>query len=452
MHLIVVPQVKGSIRAASCIVGILNGIIIAIRKHIVSQKTLPRGCEGVRIDKAADGGVVITALEVIESGFLIVYISTIAQGVLRKNGVAGLENNVTVGIILVNTVSRARGTGDADDIALQVQKIITGVTIILQRVGCALFIIEEVHDVGSATLRPGLTQQLAAGIDVVIGNAIYGLTGADTIAVVGVANRSAGFRCACQFPAILPGKGPAGTVIVACRIAAVVIGDGFSIKRGQQIHPAVGITIDIGMVTGLVLGGEKISCRIVGIRIRNIVYGCIGQLTLRIIGVCLIIEHTSGSHRFDIAILVISILQIKRCETASASIGNLIYQIGSRLVGIGTSTNGILTGSQALKTVIVISQIGKRTIAGICEQSLVIISISDLVLAVNQIDVLFGQAVTVIILLPGLQFQGTAVVSTAADQTAQAVVQIVKDRGTVLCLGKDGGTVIMFLGNTHLIS
>jgi len=25
-------------------------------------------------------------------------------------------------------------------------------------------------------------------------------------------------------------------------------------------------------------------------------------------------------------------------------------------------------------------------------------------------------------------------------------------QGTVLCLGKDGGTVIMFLGNAHLIS
>ena len=54
-----------------------NGGVITIRKHIVAQEALSCGCEGVCVDEAADSRVVITALQVIESGFFNVIYSLV---------------------------------------------------------------------------------------------------------------------------------------------------------------------------------------------------------------------------------------------------------------------------------------------------------------------------------------------------------------------------------------
>ena len=43
--------------------------IVAVGKHIASQEPLPCTRKGIRIDKPADAGIVITALEVAEPGF-----------------------------------------------------------------------------------------------------------------------------------------------------------------------------------------------------------------------------------------------------------------------------------------------------------------------------------------------------------------------------------------------
>jgi len=44
-------------------------VIVAIRKHIEPGKALARGSKAVCVEEAADGGVIISALEVIEVGF-----------------------------------------------------------------------------------------------------------------------------------------------------------------------------------------------------------------------------------------------------------------------------------------------------------------------------------------------------------------------------------------------
>ena len=59
----------------SVIVSGVRGSIITIRKHIVSQKTLAGGGVGVCVDESAQGGGVISALEVIEPGFLTIVLS-----------------------------------------------------------------------------------------------------------------------------------------------------------------------------------------------------------------------------------------------------------------------------------------------------------------------------------------------------------------------------------------
>lgn len=45
-------------------------IVAAVSEHVVAQQALAGGDEGIGVDKSADGGVVITALQVIEPGIL----------------------------------------------------------------------------------------------------------------------------------------------------------------------------------------------------------------------------------------------------------------------------------------------------------------------------------------------------------------------------------------------
>ena len=54
-------------------------IVQTIGKHIVAQDTLAGGDESVGVDKSAEVGIIITALEVIELGFLVVHIAMVAN-------------------------------------------------------------------------------------------------------------------------------------------------------------------------------------------------------------------------------------------------------------------------------------------------------------------------------------------------------------------------------------
>ena len=56
-------------------ISIANRVIPAIRKHIVPQETLAGGGVGVGVDEAADLGIVISALEVIEPGLYWVIVA-----------------------------------------------------------------------------------------------------------------------------------------------------------------------------------------------------------------------------------------------------------------------------------------------------------------------------------------------------------------------------------------
>ena len=51
-------------------IGVVDRIVVAIHKHIASDKPLPGACEAVGIDEAADVGVVVAALQIIESRLL----------------------------------------------------------------------------------------------------------------------------------------------------------------------------------------------------------------------------------------------------------------------------------------------------------------------------------------------------------------------------------------------
>ena len=46
-----------------------NRIVAAVGKHVIAEDALAGGDEGIGVDKSADGGVVITGLEIIEACF-----------------------------------------------------------------------------------------------------------------------------------------------------------------------------------------------------------------------------------------------------------------------------------------------------------------------------------------------------------------------------------------------
>ena len=51
--------------------------VCAICKHIVPQEPLTSGSEGIRIDESTDGGIVVTALQVVEPGFSVVVVAVL---------------------------------------------------------------------------------------------------------------------------------------------------------------------------------------------------------------------------------------------------------------------------------------------------------------------------------------------------------------------------------------
>ena len=74
------------IRNSSCCIYETHGIIVAISKHVVADKTLAGGGIGICVEETADGGVVISALQVIEAGFGVVDIAAVAEGIQYANG------------------------------------------------------------------------------------------------------------------------------------------------------------------------------------------------------------------------------------------------------------------------------------------------------------------------------------------------------------------------------
>ena len=62
-------------------VNTIRRIIVAVCKHIKSGKALPGAGVAIRVDKSADFGVVVAGLEIIETRFGVVIVTTITERV-----------------------------------------------------------------------------------------------------------------------------------------------------------------------------------------------------------------------------------------------------------------------------------------------------------------------------------------------------------------------------------
>ena len=97
--------------------GIIPAISIKIESVIECRFKV---FEAIRRDESPDFGIVIAAVQVIESGFRIVVVPAIAERVDIQDLRADLRQKVTPRIVFVQPEQIPAGIIDADDIALQV--------------------------------------------------------------------------------------------------------------------------------------------------------------------------------------------------------------------------------------------------------------------------------------------------------------------------------------------
>ena len=134
-------------------------VIIAICKHIVPQDALAGGSEGIAVQESPDDGVIISALQVIETGFGIAVVTSVAQGVEVGDGqvaklCAGDTQDVAPGVVGILRHGFIGAVHQLDHVALGVENIVIGGVIVLGLVevaphgqGVAGFVVGEVQHI-----------------------------------------------------------------------------------------------------------------------------------------------------------------------------------------------------------------------------------------------------------------------------------------------------------------
>ena len=194
------------------------------------DNALPSGSITIRIEEPANRRVIVSALEVVEPGFLVVDIPTIPQGVEVCQS-AGSRKNLAIGVIVIAGHHRAAGIHNAHYVSLEVGDVVVHRAVVLHGIGCTIGIVEEVNGIAA----PGHAHQLTAGVVVAVGGAVHGLADPQTAGIIGKAQAIGPIGGRRQTPAVLPRHCPPVAVIVAGRIANGIVGDGFSVIGGQNI-------------------------------------------------------------------------------------------------------------------------------------------------------------------------------------------------------------------------
>ena len=141
---------------------------------------MPCACEVIGIDEAADFGVVIPGLQVVKATLGIKIVPSIAQGISRGHG-AGAGNQVAVGIVAVLGDVGAAAVHNPHHVTLQIGDVVVEGSVVLQRIGSAVGIVEEVQGVAAV----GFPEQFAAGIVIGMLDPVHGFGGADAVSIVG---------------------------------------------------------------------------------------------------------------------------------------------------------------------------------------------------------------------------------------------------------------------------
>lgn len=155
----------------------------------------------VCVDKPADLGIIVAALEVIEARFSIVIIAAVAKGIELGDGRpdrSGTGAAVRHGkrsapcVVGVFGGETAAAVDQRHNVALQVGDVVVGGGgavrgLVGDGIGALLAVVEEVENVAA----PALAHHAAVLRDELGGDAVDGLAGADAVHVVGVGGGAA---------------------------------------------------------------------------------------------------------------------------------------------------------------------------------------------------------------------------------------------------------------------
>ena len=183
--------------------------------------------------------VVISALEVVEVGFVVIDVATVAKRVMDTEGIghgAGSSQRPAPCVIGILDNCSATGVQDGGNIALNIGGIVVVRTVVGDGHGGAGCIVGKVQGI----VAHGHLTQAATVIDVVIGSGTVGPLGSQTVCVVGVRPGGTAIGHGSQFTAMLPGVGPGA---VGQHVANGIAGNGLAVVAGQQIAPSTIIGI-----------------------------------------------------------------------------------------------------------------------------------------------------------------------------------------------------------------
>ena len=137
------------------------------------------GDDIIRIDKPANGGIIIPALQIVESSFLIIDIPAVPQGV-QLCQCTGHGKDVAPSVVGIACSAAAISTFQTHHIPLKVGDVIVDGAIVSHGQRRAVGIVAEIQNV----VPNGHPHQLVTGIDVAVGLVVAYPSGAQAAGVV----------------------------------------------------------------------------------------------------------------------------------------------------------------------------------------------------------------------------------------------------------------------------
>ena len=210
-------------------------VVATIHKEIIAIIcTISAQIRGiVRVNESANGGIIVTALEIVEACFGVEVIAPVADGVGGCDGAFGGER-VAPGVVGIGGEDCSVGRDDSLDVALLVlyedalRFGVSGFIGIAYQFAAGAVV--EVECIARANVR----HELAAVPDIAARAAVYRLFGAQSGIVVREGERRAVLLHGGKLPPALPRHAPAAVIR---RVADSVVGYGFAVVGGEQIAP-----------------------------------------------------------------------------------------------------------------------------------------------------------------------------------------------------------------------
>ena len=333
----------------TCRVFSINRIVTTVGKHVVTSYILSGRNIPIRIDPPTNLRIVITAGYIIEPGFGVEVVATVADGVDARHRAAGAEK-LAPGVVAVVRNLRPTCGEDLHHVALQVRHIVVEYRrcarrgLVRERIRHAALVVEKFQLLSVPVLR----YQLVPLPHIAVLHTAHSLRLPQPVHIVGVArNRAAGRSGYCgQTPAVDPGE--VVPVVPVRGIAYLVIRDRLPAVRRQQIFP-VAVAVGVGVGVHPVADRTDVAVGVVGVGVGDAVHRLRQHLPVAVIGVAC---RSGAADGRDVAYVVIGVgIAVER--GIALLVGQAAHQHrravgpGARHIGIAFCQEAIAVQAQA---------------------------------------------------------------------------------------------------------